>query len=473
MPEVTAYQRFQSAAGGFDWFMLPFDKRVRCLGPETRAHLVRRAADPEISDVFVFSHGWNNDWNVATGRYRDFIDGYLELRRTSPLPIDRPLRPLLVGVFWPSTALVFGSERGEAIAAGPDPQSDRLLDVAQLGAEVAALADAVDDAHVERLYALSEKDELTADEGRELARILAPVLGGADDEDPADRDTTVDPDAMVDVWRRLPSTEVLIHGAPTQEDPRAVAARLDDFGLDPPANPSPGDGAPVAAGGLGKLDPRQAVRLATVQLMKDRAGTVGSYGLGAFLAELLEASSQTRPRVHLVGHSYGAKVCLSALCHPSAIARPVDSLLLLQPAVSHRCFARDERGTGGYAHAPSERVDQPILSTFSRHDVPLNLFFPFAARRRADRDEARIAGSQPSRYAALGAVGPRGLGEAAQLVPVRLPGAPDGGRYDLGPDAPGVYGIDASATIGGHGKIDNPSTHWALDNLVAADRGAR
>src|SRR3954449_2217006 len=112
MPDVKPFQRFHSPTGGFDWFMLPFDKQGRSMGPQTRAHLVARAAEPSITDVFVFCHGWNNDWNVATRRYRNFIDGYLSLRRDGGLPTDRPIGPLLIGVFWPSTALVFGSERG-------------------------------------------------------------------------------------------------------------------------------------------------------------------------------------------------------------------------------------------------------------------------------------------------------------------------------------------------------------------------
>ena len=463
MPGVKPYQRFQSAAGGFDWFMLPFDKRGRCLGPQTRAHLVDRAADPTITDVFIFSHGWNNDWNVATRRYRSFIDGYLALRRTGGLPLDQELNPLLIGVFWPSTALVFGSESGMDIAADAGPDAAKAVDVHEYGAEIAALADEIDDHDVERLYALAERDQLSTPEAEEFARVLAPVLERADDEAPP---PTADGDdgSVVDLWRALPSPDGSSAGQNADDAPDAVAARLEDFGRGPVSDSLEG------AWGLGKLDPRQIVRLVTVQLMKDRAGTVGSDGLGTFLVDLLGASTGTRPRVHLVGHSYGAKVCLSAICHPPELPRPVDSLLLLQPAVSHRCFAQDDSGTGGYADAPVTRVQLPILSTYSQHDIPLRRFFQFAARRAADRDEVRIAAGEPSRYAALGGVGPHGLGETdAQHVTVRLPRA-DGSTYDLGSGAPGVYGIDATATIGGHGDITNVSTYWALDNLVAAPR---
>jgi hypothetical protein len=131
-------------------------------------------------------------------------------------------------------------------------------------------------------------------------------------------------------------------------------------------------------------------------------------------------------------------------------------------------MARDDLGTGGYASAPEARVDLPILSTFSKHDIPLRRFFQFAARRAVDRDELRTAAGELSRYAALGGYGPHGVAGGSPHLDALLPGG--GQTYDLGEAAPAVYGIDGSATIDGHGDIDNASTHWALDNLVAAPR---
>jgi hypothetical protein len=111
-----------------------------------------------------------------------------------------------------------------------------------------------------------------------------------------------------------------------------------------------------------------------------------------------------------------------------------------------------------------------MLATYSRHDVPLRHLFELAARRRDDRDEIRIAAEEPSRYAALGGYGPRGLGDRSKLIGVLLPGQPPASnRYELSAAAPDVYGIDATSTITGHGDINNLSTWWALYNLVSAD----
>ena len=474
MNATTDVEPYQYVSGGerrFPWFMLPFDKHGRCKGPRTRDAIVRLASDPSVTDVFIFSHGWNNDWNVATKRYSDFIAGYTSLRQQSVLPLNRDFNPVLVGVFWPSTALVFGRERGIAIAAG-DVDED-VLDAQERDSEVAALADTLDGSDVDRFYELVDLPELTDAEGRELAKMLAPVLDGGDGEfegpavEAASKAVEVEAEAdLIRRWRELSD-----QFSEDTRTPEEVSADFWDFDREDTDESSevPSDDL-KSAGILEKLDPRQIVRLSTVRLMKDRAGTVGALGVGPFLVALLEATRTTNCRVHLIGHSYGAKVCLSALCYPSSLQRPVDSVLLLQPAISHRCFADDTMGRGGYADAP-RRVEQPILATFSEHDSPLRKFFPLAIWRHSDKDELKIAADgEPGRFAALGGYGPRGLSDRSRLIDIKLPTQVDGARYLLGDGAPEVYGINATETISGHGDISNPSTWWALDNLVTAPR---
>lgn len=440
--------------------MLPFDKVGSCTGPRTQKHIVDQVRSTDITDVFVFAHGWNNDWNVATKRYRDFIDGYLGLRRERGLETGRPLNPLLVGVFWPSTALVVGSEEGLRIAGGAT--DDRAAKHALRHGEVEAVAAELSERALPRFYELLDRDEISEIEALDLKEMLKPLLERTSEDDPAEFMANGDEesqgrqgDPTVATWRS--------YGAATpeerREDPHKIAEQVADFGRVPAAEPL------VGASVLGKLDPRRILRLVTVQLMKDRAGTVGAKGVAPLLVELLGAANHQDTRVHLLGHSYGAKVCLSAVCYPSALPRQVTSMLLLQPAVNHRCFADDEYGRGGY-HAALDRVNLPILSTYSTHDWPLRHVFQYAAHRTVDVNEIRIAADgRPDPYSALGGYGPWGLGDRAKLVDVRLPDE----RYNLGADAPHVYGVRASSTISGHGDINNVSTWWALDNLVTAD----
>src|SRR5437867_7553126 len=81
--------------------VVPFDKNGVCTGPQRRDEIVADAAG--ATDVFVFSHGWNNDWAAANERYAHFIVEYTTLRERAWAAPDRPYRPLAVGIFWPST----------------------------------------------------------------------------------------------------------------------------------------------------------------------------------------------------------------------------------------------------------------------------------------------------------------------------------------------------------------------------------
>ncbi|MEM7130417.1 MAG: hypothetical protein AAF702_29095 [Chloroflexota bacterium] len=230
--------------------------------------------------------------------------------------------------------------------------------------------------------------------------------------------------------------------------------------LGPRITPGRSGGVPDMAGEASRFTPQNAMRMLTVWKMKDRAGLVGSKGLGQLLAQILKHSDG---RVHLVGHSYGCKVILSALCEGETIPRNASSMLLLQPAVNHLCFAAEVPGSGkagGYRKA-LERVEQPILSTYSEQDWPLHKFFHRALRRRKDLFELRIAldGQPPSHYAALGGYGPRGCDEV--LIPIKAAGD----HYDLNADSQ-IIGLDGTSVIKGHGDISQVATWWALYDLV-------
>ena len=236
--------------------------------------------------------------------------------------------------------------------------------------------------------------------------------------------------------------------------------------LDPGAGP-PGPDELVqvwrqAAGHPDRADPRDLIRLAAVLLMKERAGRVGGGGVATMLRRLLEAAP--RSRLHLVGHSYGALVALSALCQGEAPSRQVDSVLLLQPAVSCLCFASnvDDAGRPGAYRAALERTRGPIVTTFSPRDRALTKLFHWAVRRPSDLGEAVIAGAPPSRYAALGGCGPHGAEADTETLTARL--LPQ--RYGFTATGKRIVAIDGTDVIRGHGDVATAATAWALLNQV-------
>lgn len=437
------YRRLRLDDGSeFPYYIIPFDKRGVCDGPQTRQHLIDSVREGSYSDIFLFSHGWNNDWTVATKRYEDFINGYMAMRRQHHLPLPANYRPLLVGIFWPSTALVFGEgEQGPQIAAADPAVVDARI--AEERREIAELAAELPAEKAGRFYELTQKSALTETEALELAGIAKVFYHDKDEE--LQLQSPITAREIVTLWAAATPE--------TDED-------LEDFGLAVGGS----TGGPQAAG-LGdllkKLDPRNIVRTLTVYQMKDRAGTVGAQGVGPLLRELLAAG---KARLHLIGHSYGGKVVLSATAFGAELPRKVESMLLLQPAVSHLCFADSIPANGlpgGYRPALA-RVNKPILTTFSAHDFPLTKTFHLALRREDDLGEAKIAaaGDPPSKYAALGGFGPRHAGE--QLLEIQDPGQP----YQLGAGGR-VLGLRGTRTIKGHGDISNPSTWWALYSLAS------
>ncbi len=412
-------------------YVIPFDKNGVCAAPRTLDDLVQAAA--ESTDVYLFSHGWNNDWPSAMDLYGRFIEQFATAQRDHWRPPARPYRPLLVGVFWPS--IVLAGQAGEApemaggtVGAGLD--------------EVGLFAEALPARQAQRLYELSQYVALDQPQAAELAKLLAPLLAGDDDELAAGEVRPTSDDLLA-IWKQQVE--------PTN-DPGGYIG-------DEPA-PS-GEEEPIPAGWPAFLDPRTLIRGATVLVMKDRAGKVGGSGVAAMLTRLLGAPSE--PRVHLVGHSYGAKVVLSALCL-KATGRNVDSVLLLQPAMSCLCFAADVDGRGhpgGYRGA-LQLTETPVVVTFSRHDFPLTRVFHLAVRRASDLGEAVIAGGPPSRYAALGGYGPQGLatGEVATVEPQWPPT-----RYTSGSGIR-IIAVRADDVIGGHSDVANPATAWMLLSQV-------
>ena len=421
-------------------YMLPFDKEGRVQAPRTREHALRALESDAYTDVFFFSHGWNNDWEAATEKYEHFITGFID----SASEADAARRSLLLGVFWPSATLVLPGERAPRIAGAPDAGAD-AAEVAADRRAVDEVAEQLDPAVVERFYELAQRDELAGEEALEFARLLAPLYA-TDHGDAGEATETPEAEELVSSWAA---------GGPrvtTDDD-----ADPFDFGTADDA----GDG-PAAAGILDRFDPRNAVRAGSVWLMKDRAGTVGSRGVADLLGDVLATSDA---QVHLIGHSFGAKVMLSALTARRHPRRP-RSMLLLQPAVNHLCFATTVPGTdrvGGYRLALGA-VERPIIVTYSRHDAPLTKWFHLALRRQADLGEPKTAAwpNPPNEYAALGGFGPGGAEPLTTRIPIKQPGD----SYGLARQPGSILALDGSSAIKDHSDISNAATWWALRELA-------
>src|SRR3954469_8887104 len=412
-----------------------------------------------ITDVIVFSHGWNNDRRIANELYQRF-SGLLGPQ----LPAAARGTVGLAGVVWPSlrwsdepvpdffadgSGIVGGAAPGTASVTARDTvtAADATLDDATLaGLRAAFPAAAAPLDEMARLLAGPPTDAaLTAFHGRlaEFSRLpgAGPRDGGGDKAGaPAGagepRMLLDDPVTLFDRYRAALVAE---------------GVELDDAG---------GAGGAAGIGDVlgGLLDgAKEALRGATYWQMKNRAGVVGRAGLGPLLGQL-----PAGVRAHLVGHSFGARLVSFALAGLPDGPSPVRAVTLLQGAFSHFAFASplpfDAGRRGALAGMPA-RIGGPLGGCLSEHDGANARFYPLASF--AAQEDAANAVNPSSRWGAIGANGAQGVGAAVEGI---RPAAP-GSRYGFAPGK--ALNVDASDVVrtgrppsGAHSDIAHPELTW-------------
>jgi hypothetical protein len=214
---------------------------------------------------------------------------------------------------------------------------------------------------------------------------------------------------------------------------------------------------------------KEALRQATYWEMKKRAGTIGRNGLGPLIGDLHAALPSLR--IHLIGHSFGARLVSFALAGlpDDAIqpnASPVKSLFLLQGAFSHFAFAAElpwDRSRGGVLAGMARRVDGPLVVSHTLTDLAVGKLYPMASL--VVREDAAAADDRLYRWGAMGHDGAQEV-NAAEITIVEA-----GGTYQFTDG--GFTNLDANLIIakggppsGSHSDIVHPELAWAA--LVGA-----
>ena len=196
------------------------------------------------------------------------------------------------------------------------------------------------------------------------------------------------------------------------------------FGRFADAVPQTGEGGPAGLGDtFGRLwnGAKEALRQLTYFEMKKRAGVVGKEGLGPLLGRIHQADPQVR--IHLIGHSFGARLVSFALAGlPDPANSPVKSLYLLQGAFSHFAFADAlpmDRSRGGALKGMAARVDGPLVASFTVHDMAVGKLYPLAAL--SSRDDAAGLEDRLFRWGGIGHDGAQAVdATVAALGPGRV-----------------------------------------------------
>ncbi|WP_434588218.1 serine-threonine protein kinase [Streptomyces sp. A5-4] len=405
-----------------------------------------RLAELDVTDLVMFAHGWNNDRGTANRLYDRFF---------SPFPglvADEPgVRLGYAGIMWPS--IRFADEpipdfepRGAVtprVTPGLDDATLRALVQAFPGRErlVARLAGLLDECPAERT---------AFDEFGMLIRQLV--------EEPQDR-LAVLFGSDLESEDHPQSDPVMLY-----EDTLTVCVgftdALEEAGAEMAEGPAPGISL---GGGLKKAwnGAKELLRQATYYAMKRRSGAVGRLGLGPLLGEL--ARSSPSMRVHLVGHSQGARLVSFALRGLPEGARNVKSVTLLQGAFSHYAFAgrlpHSVRGGGALSDA-QRRIDGPLVACYSHHDTALGVIYPLASRLAGD------AAGLIASHDKWGAIGYDGVQAVTGTPTLTVAQALRGGMPDRG-----CVNVDASALVrrgGPPAGAHNDVCHAELARMVLA-----
>jgi hypothetical protein len=408
--------------------------------------LLRELPGRDLSDLFVFSHGWNNDRRQAARLYELYfgqVPGLLARGGSAA-------RAGWLGVVWPSKRW---ADEPEPAAAADGGGAAGLGDSA---------ADGVGPPPPDPVLVEDLKDVFEGAERRaaldELARLL--------EERPED------PAALARFQALMKELAGQPDAGPAGEDQGELALLEDDpeevFGRFADAVPQTGEGGAAGLGDtFGRLwnGAKEALRQLTYFEMKKRAGVVGKEGLGPLLGRIHQADPDVR--VHLIGHSFGARLVSFALAGlPDPASSPVKSLYLLQGAFSHFAFADAlpmDRSRGGALKGMAARVDGPLVASFSVHDTAVGKLYPLASL--SSRDDAAGLEDRLYRWGGIGHDGAQAVDAAV------TPLAPVGTGY---PFQRGRFlNLDGNAVInrgqppsGAHSDIFHPELVWA--GLAAA-----
>ena len=447
----------QQMYGTFDSVDVAFDQNGALVDPASVTAVKSLIASKGATDLFVISHGWNNNIPEAQDLYERFFTHVHAQLATNPNGLNGRVFAVLA-VLWPSKRFTDTSTIPGGAAGADDVRAD------QIRASLDNLADAFPGAAKSLQLAKALVDSLEDSEAAQdrFVQILAGVMAPPQQ-----------PDAGMDD----------LHGALAARSGSAVLQDIKGTSVGPaptpPAQDFDGGGAadmddagapPSDAGGAASLGSFFATikdaalglcNVTTYYTMKERAGTIGRVGLNPVLHALAQAAPNLK--IHLVGHSFGCRLVTAAAA--GDIAVPIATLALLQAAYSHYGFSNDYDGKGdaGFFRdvVAKHKVHGPIVITHTVQDVAVGLAYPIASR--IANQQANALGDANDPFGGMGRNGAQKTPEVPNMNALLLPA---GGNYTLVNGVPN--NLNGDTIITGHGDIARDETAFVVLRAVAA-----
>jgi hypothetical protein len=389
-----------------------------------------------VTDLVILSHGWNNDRDDAWELYSKL---WLNTSNALSAAGTDPARYAVGGVLWP------------AIKWRDNFDLSGELGFKAGGMALSAMSPVSAEGELDELLFRQAADDfvdLVGNDEALKARDLA--LEYADDRDVGDELLDA---ALSAVASGEPDVELDQDVEPLGEGATSVLADL-ALPLQIDVDPSVGGALGIGDGIRNLIAGRRAaaarlLNLFTYYTMKKRAGVVGR-SLGSAILPRFTADGGLR--IHLAGHSFGARLVTAAASAAPDLGpnSSLQSLTLLQGAFSHNAMA--SKGAGwpkGAFEGAHRKIEGPIVITKTHNDKAVTLAYAIASRLA--RDNAKAIGDKNDEFGAIGANGALHL-DADYPPPPELVMRP-GVNYAL--TAGKVHNVLADACIKNHSDVDN------------------
>jgi phosphatidylserine/phosphatidylglycerophosphate/cardiolipin synthase-like enzyme len=400
------------------------------------ARILEETSERLPSDVFIQCHGWLDNIPGAIVRYDEWIDSMADLSADISA-MGSGFSPLWIGLHWPS--LPWGQEE--------IPTPSALMSFTTDHSRQSQLLES----YLERLGLRNSLDAREA-----LGTIFR-----------ANRTSPVRPYLAPDVERAY---RTLLDLMKFESDGMGSAPDTDMAAFDPnlALRAMQVDASPLSFSIGGSL--LSPLRVLSFWNMKRRARTVGENGMHDLL-KAIQSISQ-RIRVHITGHSFGCIVGTSIIAGPGGQqlpARSVDSLALLQGAVSLWSFADRIPATNGVGYYNAmlrgRAVAGPIITTQSKYDRATGVWYPAAVGLvLADPSFAAAGATMSNSLARWGAVGTWGV-QGVRANDLSMAAA----NHEYGFEQGSVYNLQSDAFIrsgggfeGAHRDIHRPEVSHAV-----------
>ena len=436
---------------GFPYFEVEFNKTGKSHDPDQVKALTDFLAEGGTTDLFVISHGWNNDMADARDLYLRFFDCARQVLDSKAVAGISKRKFAIMAVLWPSAK--FADKEliaSGAASAGSPITNDFLRDELESMKKVFNTPKAR--TALDKAKLLVPKLEDSKKARTEFADLLRSILP---------KKASPDVDAASD-FSKLPGDEIL------QRLSKPVPATLSKPGAGGRAAMI-GGGAAVSGGGAAgvgqffsgiKSGASHLLNLTTYYQMKERSGVVGSTGVNRVLRSI--RAQNPNIKLHLIGHSFGGRLVTAAAAGPED--QPpvkVDTLTLLQAAFSHYGFSERYDGTNnGFFRkvVAGKTVSGPTLITCTQNDMAVGKMYPLASLLAGQ--VAAALGDKNDKYGGIGRNGAQ-----------KTPEASDGTLLDLGSpyqfQAGKLHNLNSDAIIKGHSDICHNEVVYAILNAVS------